>query len=269
MALQTAEKRATVPLDAAVRTDTWWLKPLFTVVGLSIFVMYATWRMFENDFYNAEKMLNPLPYLSPFYSPLIPLNLEIAGWAVSPAMYVLVFPLSFRMTCYYYRQAYYRSFFLDPAGCAVPEPSLRKKYNGERSFPFVLQNLHRYTLYAAIGFLGFLAYDAGKAFFFHGQFGVGVGSLVLLANILLLCGYTFGCHSFRHIMGGRLDCFTCPMGNDHAKAKVKTGYHAWKIVTIFNVNHMQWAWCSLFGVILTDLYIRSVIVGIIPDYRFF
>lgn len=268
MALQSTENRPRVPINAAVRTDTWWLKPLLTVIGLSIFVMYATWRMFENAYYNAEEI--GLPYLSPFYSPLIPLKLEIAGYALSPAMYVLIFPLSFRVTCYYYRQAYYRSFFLDPPGCAVPEPGKPKKnYKGEKAFPFVLQNAHRYAMYAALVFMVFLWYDALKAFWHHGTLFVGVGSFVLLANVLLLSAYTFGCHSFRHLVGGKLDCFTCPMGGDHANAKLKTGYKAWKIVTMFNENHMEWAWLSLFGVILTDLYIRSVIVNIIPDIRFY
>ncbi len=252
--------RTRVPLDAAVRTDTWWVKPLLTVIGLGIFVVYATWRMLENANYEVG------PYLSPFYSPHLPFKVVIAGYHVSPAMLILVFPLSFRMTCYYYRQAYYRSFFRDPVGCAVPEPAGRK-YIGERSFPFILQNAHRYTLYAALVFLVFLWYDALKAFAFNGSLGMGVGSLILLVNILLLTGYTFGCHSFRHLVGGKLDCFTCPMADGHIQ--VATGYHAWKIVTIFNRNHMQWAWCSLFGVVLTDLYIRSVAVQAITDLRFF
>ena len=265
MALQSTENRPRVPLEAAVRTDGWWVKPLLTCLGLLTFVIYATWRMLENANYNAEEI--GLPYLSPFYSPLIPWNIEIGAYQVSPAMLILPFPALFRATCYYYRQAYYRSFFADPLGCAIPEPGgARRKYWGERSFPLTAQNLHRYALYAALVFMFFLWYDALKAFWHHGPF-VGVGSFILLANVLLLSGYTFGCHSFRHLVGGRMDCFTCPMGGSHANAQPRTGYHAWKIVTFFNENHMAWAWFSLFGVILTDLYIRSVMVGAITDIR--
>lgn len=274
MALPATEKPAAkVPLDVAVRHDNWWVKPLLTVLGLGFFALYATWRAFENQYfsypwYPPGMQGHPEPvYLSPFYSPLIPLRWEIGGWVVSPAFYILVFPLAFRLTCYYYRQAYYRSFFADPLGCAVPERS--KRYTGEQRFPLILQNLHRYALYIALLFLVFLWYDALKAFNFHGRFGVGVGSLIMLANVVLLTGYTFGCHSLRHLVGGKLDCFTCPLGGDHANAKIRSGYKAWRLVTSFNRNHMQWAWTSLGAVILTDAYIRLVATQVLPDVRFF
>lgn len=261
MALETTERPAArAPLNEAVRHDTWWVKPLLTVIGLTIFAVYATWRAFENRYYLSE------PYLSPFYSPLIRPGWAINGWVISPAFYILLFPLAFRLTCYYYRQAYYRSFFWDPPACAVPEPSSRKSYRGERTFPLVLQNLHRYAMYVALLFLVFLGYDAIKAFWFHDRPGIGLGSVIMLANVVLLAGYTFGCHSLRHLVGGRLDCFTCPHlgGGEH---HVKTGYKLWRIATMFNRNHMQWAWTSLFGVILTDFYIRLVAMGAIADPR--
>ena len=53
----------------------------------------------------------------------------------------------FRLTCYYYRKAYYRSFWLSPPACAVPDG--HKKYTGETRFPLIFQNLHRYFFYAA------------------------------------------------------------------------------------------------------------------------
>jgi hypothetical protein len=278
MAFPVIEKAPqSAPLNVAVRRDTWWVKPLLTVIGLLTFAIYATWRAFEasNYFYPwsvEHGAHHHASYISPFYSPLIETGWKLGEWTISPAFYILVFPLAFRMTCYYYRQAYYRSFFQDPVACAVPEPGFRKSYSGEQAFPLILQNLHRYALYAALIFLVFLAYDALKAFTFYenGQtkFGVGIGSLIMLANVVLLSGYTFGCHSFRHLVGGKLDCFTCPRGGDHANATIKSGYKAWKIVTMFNLNHMQWAWTSLFGVILTDLYIRSVAIGAIPDVHF-
>jgi hypothetical protein len=262
MALETTEpsvKPAQVPLDAAMRRDNWWVKPLLTVLGLGFFALYATWRAFENAHISAG------PYHSPFYSPHIQTGWRIGEWVISPAFYILIFPLSFRMTCYYYRQAYYRSFFADPIACAVPEK--RGRYTGEQGFPLVLQNLHRYALYAALAFLIFLWWDAIIAFNFDGRFGIGLGSLIMVANVTLLSGYTFGCHSFRHLVGGKLDCFTCPMGADRANANVRPEYRAWSLVTFFNRNHMQWAWTSLFGVILTDAYIRLVSAQVIADPR--
>jgi len=274
MALEIEEKPAArVPLGAAIRKDNWWLKPLLTVIGLGIFAVYATLRAFENNYYavpwGAAGEGHGHTYLSPFYSPLLPFRYSIAGWAISPALYILVFPLLFRMTCYYYRQAYYRAFFWDPPACAIPEPSARKHYHGERAFPLILQNMHRYALYAALVFLVMLWWDVIQAFNFNGRFGMGLGSLLMLGNIVLLTGYTCGCHSLRHLVGGRMDCFTCPMNANAEHAEVRTGYRAWRFVSRLNLNHMQWAWSSLGSVILTDLYIRSVASGAIQDLRFF
>ena len=67
-------------------------------MGLLTFVIYATWRMLENANYNAEEI--GLPYLSPFYSPLIPWKIEIGAYQVSPAMLILPFPAAFRATTY-------------------------------------------------------------------------------------------------------------------------------------------------------------------------
>ena len=37
------------------------------------------------------------------------------------------------------------------------------------------------------------------------SFGIGLGTLVLAVNVVLLGGYTFGCHSLRHLVGGVRD----------------------------------------------------------------
>lgn len=263
MALTNDSPAPRVPLDVAVRNDNWWVKPLLTVLGLGGFAVWATFRALENRLYEYG------PYLSPFYSPHIPLKLSIAGFAISPAFYILIFPLAFRMTCYYYRQAYYRSFFGDPRACAVPEG--RTHYSGEQRFPFTLQNLHRYALYFALLFLVFLWYDALKAFWWDGRPGMGLGSLIMLGNVYLLTGYTFGCHSLRHLVGGKNDCFTCPSAGSRngEPGPVSTGYKCWRTVSMFNRNHMQWAWSSLGSVVLTDIYIRLVASHTIPDLRFF
>src|ERR1700676_1057794 len=187
---QTVEPR----FGETLRRDSWWAETIPVVLLLGGFGIYATLRAFEGRFYEWG------PYLSPFYSPLI--DEHHRWWKLSPAILILGGPLSFRATCYYYRKAYYRAFFLDPPSCSVGEP--QRSYSGETKFPFILQNLHRYALYLAIVFLAFLWKDAIRAFFFDGKFGMGVGTLVLLVNIILLTTYTFSCLSLRHLGGARV-----------------------------------------------------------------
>jgi hypothetical protein len=124
----------------------------------------------------------------------------------SPAFFLPALAIAFRFTCYYYRGAYYKAAFLTPPSCAVR--GVQRKYRGERAL-LIVQNLHRYTLYGAIVLLGFLWYEGFAAFFRNGQFGIGVGTVVMLLNAALLSGYTFGCHSWRHLIAGRRDCLTC------------------------------------------------------------
>ncbi|WP_263366738.1 succinate dehydrogenase [Edaphobacter bradus] len=236
---------------STLRQDAWWVEILPVVAVLGLFTVYATFRAFEGRFYEWG------PYLSPFYSPLI--DPEHHWWRLSPALLVLIGPLGFRATCYYYRKAYYRAFFLDPPGCAVGE-GRKGAYRGETSFPFILQNLHRWFLYLAIVYLFFLWRDAIRGFFFQNGFGVGVGSLVLLANISLLTLYTFSCHSLRHLAGGKLDCFSCTAfgGPRHT---------TWRWLSWLNERHMLFAWMSLFSVGLADLYVRVVSAGVLRDFR--
>lgn len=233
---------------ATSRRDAWWLELLPVIIVLGGFSVYATWRALEGQHYEWG------PYLSPFYSPLI----KPDWWPLSPAILILWAPLGFRATCYYYRKAYYRAFLLDPPACSVGEP--RHRYRGETAFPLILQNLHRYFLYLALIFLVILWYDAIAAFWFDGSFGIGIGSLALLANIVLLSFYTFSCHSFRHIVGGKVDCFSCVGlgGSRHA---------IWRSASFLNEHHMLFAWLSLFSVGLADLYVRLVASGSIQDVR--
>src|SRR5947207_15417552 len=86
---------------ATMRRDAWWIELIPVDLLLGAFSVYATWRTFENDYYAFGS------YLSPFYSPLIK-----PRWSpLSPAILIVWAPLGFRATCYYYREAYYRSFF--------------------------------------------------------------------------------------------------------------------------------------------------------------
>ena len=253
----------TVPsprVGATARRDRWWPAPLLTAAGLTAFGIYALVVAVSGaDYvYTGGGAL----YLSPFYSP------DLKSWGLdlpfSYAFFVIWVPLGFRATCYYYRKAYYRAFFLSPPACAVTGPR-RRRYRGEAAFPYVLMNAHRFFLYVATIVLGFLAYDAMRAFFFRGadgslHLGVGVGTLVLVANVVLLSLFTFGCNSLRHLVGGRLDCFTC-------SASAQTRHKLYRRVTFLNLRHMQWAWISLGGVALTDLYIRLASMGVFDDPR--
>jgi len=240
---------------ATMRRDAWWVELIPVVIVLGGFGVYATLRAFEGHYYEWG------PYLSPFYSPLI--DPHHRWWPFSPAILILGAPLGFRATCYYYRKAYYRAFFLDPPACAVSE-ARPHRYRGETAFPFILQNLHRYFLYLALIFLIILWYDAVRGFWFDSasgkHFGVGVGSLVLLANIVLLSCYTLSCHSLRHIVGGKVDCFSCVTfgGPRHS---------AWRSTSFLNEHHMLFAWLSLSSVGLADFYIRLVATGAITDLR--
>jgi hypothetical protein len=238
------------------RRDTWWLQPLIVVLVLGSFSVYALWAALQNGHYYAP------PYLSPFYSPCVAANCEHAAlpligswWNLSPAFLVLWMPLGFRATCYYYRRAYYRSFFWSPPACAVQDAP--KTYTGETRLPFLLQNLHRYFFWLSILVLAFLWWDALLAFRFPTGFGIGLGSVVLLVNVVLLSLYTLSCHSCRYLVGGYLDVFhSAPLR-----------YRLWRLANRLNERHAQFAWVSLFGVAFADLYVRLVSSGIILDPR--
>jgi hypothetical protein len=235
---------------ATQRRDAWWLQPVSVAAGLGIFGLYSMWAAWQGNNYEWG------PYLSPFYSPLI----LVEWWQWSPAFLILWAPLGFRVTCYYYRKAYYRAFFLDPPACAVGEFG-EHRYCGETKFPFILQNLHRYFMYLAVLFLVILWYDAIRSFGFDDGIGMGVGTLVLTANAALLSGFTLGCHALRHLVGGKMDTFHGGL--------CAARHSCWKGVTRLNEHHLFWAWISLFWVGFADLYIRLVASGVIRDVRLF
>jgi len=258
----------TAPVSAApgsvrtLRRDAWWLTPLATGVGLTVFGVYALVAAGEGSHYLYTG--GGAHYLSPFYSPDLKSMLGFNP-PFSFAFFILWAPLGLRATCYYYRKAYYRSFFWSPPACAVRGAS--RRYSGESRLPLVLQNVHRYFFYFATIVLGFLWYDAGRAFFFRSgdgslHFGIGLGSIGMLVNVLALSFFTFGCNSLRHLVGGRLDCFTCTRS-------ARAGHKLWLGVTRLNLGHTQLAWISLATVAFTDLYIRLAAYGVFQDPRIF
>ncbi len=248
------------------RRDAWWTAPLVVFLVLSVFLVYATWAAFQGTHYTWG------PYLSPFYSPEVfgasPhawFGPKPAWWPAilpfSPALIILPFPALFRFTCYYYRGAYYKAFWADPPACAVGEP--RKGYRGEHSFPLILQNVHRFFMWVAVVFIAFLSYDVWLALWFTNpatgarEFGIGLGTLIMAANVVLLACYTWGCHVLRHVVGGRM--------KEVSKSPVCD--MAYACVSGLNGRHQLFAWCSLFSVMLTDVYIRLGSMGVISDPR--
>ena len=268
MSTTTAPIRLTRGFGVTSRRDVWWLQPFVVFLGLSTFLAYSTWAAFQGTNYTFG------PYLSPFYSPEIFgdsvhswFGPQPAAWPAwlpfSPALLILPVPAFFRFTCYYYRGAYYKAFWADPPSCTVGEP--RSSYWGENSFPLILQNVHRYMLFLSMAVLLILAYDVWTALWFTDpasgavSFGVGLGTIVLAANAVLLSGYLFGCHSLRHVVGG---CSDQP-----SSLPVGTGMYA--CVSCLNRKHMVWAWCSLCSVGFSDLYVRLCAMGIWSDIRIF
>ncbi len=246
-----------------LRQDRWWLYPAATFVVFFSFVVYSSIRAFMDRDYFAE------PYLSPFYSPCLGDCVEGSsdfgqpfGWfPLSAALIILIFPLGFRLTCYYYRKAYYRSFWMSPPACGVAEP--HGKYTGETRFPLILQNVHRWFWWATLVVALILTWDVvlafgpapGEADGIH----MGLGTVLMLVNVVLIWLYQLSCHSCRHIVGGRLRHFS----------KHPVRYRLWSLVSKLNARHANYAWYSLFSVALVDLYIFLLAAGVFDDPRFF
>ena len=248
-----------------LREDRWWLSPAITVGILTSFVVYSTWAAFQNRNYfvgaSAHRDL-----ISPFYSPCLAgscvpgshPSFTLVQWTISPAILILVVPLGFRLTCYYYRRAYYRGFWQAPPACGVADAHGR--YTGESRFPLILQNVHRYFFFLGLILNVILSIDAVVAYREPGEgIGVSVGALVLTVNAILLWSYSLSCHACRHLCGGNVNRFSAhPL-----RAKL------WKLLTPLNSRHMQIAWASLIFVALTDLYVRLVASGVFSDPKLF
>lgn len=246
-----------------LRTDRWWVYPLSLAGILGFFVVYATVRIFMNDYYWAADE----HYLTPVYSPCISDScvdgsshfgtfLPEMPVFIPIALITFVILAGFRGTCYYYRKAGYRSFFLSPMACAVAEP--HKSYSGETKLPLILLNAHRYFFYGAFLFGAINIYDAILAF--HGEdggVGVGLGTVIILINLVALWAYTLSCHACRHVVGGRLRNFS----------KHPLRYRYWTLVSKLNTRHGQYAMISLFTVIFTDFYIMAISAGWFSDPR--
>jgi len=225
----------------------WWLSPATVILALGGFGLYGAWTALlggRSEFG---------PYLSPFYSP---------RWAgiggFSPALLILPIPLTFRASCYHYRKAYNRSFFRHPIACARVETGGRS-YRGETRPPLSLNNLHRFAMYLSVALLIFLWVDAMASLSFRGHLRVGIGSVLMILNVLLLSGYTLGCHSLRHLAGGGLDCYSAARCGAARRG-------AWRSISRLTARHGLWAWSSLASVVAVDVYIRALQHGLIEAH---
>jgi hypothetical protein len=257
------------PDARTLRRDRWWGSPLVTAGFLSAFIVYSTWAVFQNsDYFVGASAHRDL--ISPFYSPCLTYSCGLAGgsgrgwlfiawWTISPGILVLGGPLGFRLTCYYYRKAYYRSFWQSPPACAVADG--HGSYSGETRFPLILQNIHRYFFFIALIFNVILTIDAVMAFRLPGDGGIGVslGTVVLVINATLLWLYSASCHACRHMCGGNVKQFS----------KHPVRHRVWKFLTPLNARHMQFAWASLTFVAVADIYVRLVASGAFHDPKIF
>jgi hypothetical protein len=199
----------------------------------------------------AFSMSKPIEGLSdPFYSPTI-----------------LVLPLvaGFRATCYAYRKDYHRHLFKHPVACNVVNfDNVNKRVNvsgekkgrlyaGETSI-FRLENLHRYFWYTAVAIIPFFFYDIYVALSYKDTFTLG--ALLLILNTAWVTIYTFSCHFFRHVAGGNVDCYSCPINKKSVRRSLFNG------ITKLNGHHEILAWLSLASFFLVDLFIRGVAAGL-------
>jgi hypothetical protein len=251
------------------RVDGWWMEPSVTALGLVVFFGYLTLRAFNAthvwyDPYISPTVAPPLFTPASGYPGAVPLDHAwlgaFPGWwpallPQSPAFFIPALAIAFRLTCYYYRGAYYKAFAMRPPSCAVRGAA--RRYRGETAL-LLFQNLHRYTLYGALFLIICLWWEGFSAFFRDGRFGVGVGTVIMLVNAALLTAYIFGCHSWRHLISGRLDCFSCGRA-------ASPRYGLWRGSSWLNERHMAFAWCSLVWVALTDLYIYLVSSATVRD----
>jgi hypothetical protein len=249
--------------EKTLRTDNYRKAPTVTFILLSAWVVYAGVRTMWQAAYFAPAE----HYLSPFYSPCLTASChsgsrDFGTWfghfppIIPFAIITLPFLLGFRLTCYYYRKAYYRAFWASPQACGVAEP--HKSYSGETKFPLIMQNLHRY-FWVAAGLISIInTWDVIQAFRPEGHdFGFGLGTIIMLINVVMLWAYTLSCHSCRHIVGGKIRSFS----------RHPMRYKAWTIVSKLNAKHMELAWTTLGTLALTDAYIACVASGTFSDLR--
>ncbi len=244
---------ATRGFGTTLRVDRWIIKPGLIAFGLLAFIAYATVSaIFGIPYFGVDYAAEG--YHSPFFGIALGEGI-LPGW-FSPAILVLWMQVFFRGTCYYFRGAYYKAFFLDPPACAVGEPTIHRRFAMENKLPFILMNAHRFALYIVFIPLTVLWLDLLFAIVHDGGLRLGVGVFLIALDAVLVSLYTFSCHSFRHLVGGSVDCFSCT-------ANTQRRHGIWQRVSAINAHHGFYAWASLFSIVLVDLYVRALALDII------
>ena len=242
-----------VPLERGgfgktARRDAWWVYPLLTFLGLG-----ASWSTPRGRALQGKNYFSG-PYLSPMYSPLLfgqpgeePGSAPCPAWMpgfVTGAMLILWAPGGFRLTCYYYRGAYYKAFWADPPSCTVGEP--RKSYLRRTLLPAdpaehsSLFPVHRADLPGAA------RHDVWKATRFPDGFGSRRGHAGA-ARQRDSAGQLHPRMPFAAPPDGRI---ARSVSRHPARKKV------YDCVSCLNRRHMLFAWMSLFWVGFSDLYVR-------------
>ncbi len=236
------------------RSDKWWLNPLLKFIALGGFIVYSFWAIMLDANVQHYK-IEHTHYISPYFAPEVSVSWWPAG--LSPALLLIWAPVAFRGTCYYARQVYYRAFLADPPACAVGELSkFKEKYHGETKGIFFINNFHRYFMYIALILAIIHLFDFFRSFQFDGTFGIGIGTIIFGFDAVFLLLYVLSCHSWKHLVGGGVDCYSC------SKAGLLR-FKSWSFTKKINEYHHVFFWLSLFTIILADLYVRLIGYGII------
>ena len=255
------ERNITKGTFTTQRKDNWWVMPIIIDSVIIIFVIYTILAVFFLDSSKFFYQYSDMHYYSPIWGfPLPQSILDMLHWpGTLPLAFLTIWaPLGFRASCYYERKIYYRDFFTSPPACGVNGLDVRRgKYTGERMFPFILNNSHRYFFYATFVLMIIQTLD----FLYALTFGIGLGTIILFVNVLFLSFYVYSCHAFRHAIGGRSDCIECG-------TVAKLQYKGWRFVSKLNENHGNWFWFSLGTVMVSDFYIRLINWGIVHPIIF-
>ena len=197
------------------RRDAWWAGPLVTALVLGGFVIYTTFRIFQNAYFQfghgtevaARACVSALAdVLAAVGAAGLGAGVDFAGdvhsvdaGRVSADVLLL-------------SQGVLPGVLFGSAGVRggrAAGPICRAR-RGCCCFRIFIATF----LYVALVFIVILGYDAIHSFIWPTAdggltFGVSVGSLVLTTGTTLLALYTFSCHSLRHLVGGNVDCFSC------------------------------------------------------------
>ena len=151
-------------------------------------------------------------YLSPFYSP----DLQSCGTRRrrSPYAFLVIWvPLGFRAHVLLLPQGVLPGVLPRAAGLRGRRAPRGAATAARRRCRSSCRTCTATSCYLATIVLGFLWYDAIRAFFFRrdGRSSSASASARWCCSPTwsLLSLFTFGCNSVRHLVGGRLDCFTC------------------------------------------------------------